>query len=161
VEITASRTSRASAAATWQAVPGIVKYGLLALLVAYVPIALDDLYVRDIITFIALYVLLGMGMNIVVGYAGLLDLGYIAFYGISAYTIGAITAKAHLAPFWIAFPLALVVTTVFGVLLGAPTLRLRPDYLAMVTLGFGEIARLRDRTSGYSGSGTPRSSTGS
>jgi branched-chain amino acid transport system permease protein len=142
VEITASRASRASAAATWQAVPGIVKYGLLALLVAYVPIALDDLYVRDIITFIALYVLLGMGMNIVVGYAGLLDLGYIAFYGISAYTIGAITAKAHLAPFWIAFPLALVVTTVFGVLLGAPTLRLRPDYLAMVTLGFGEIARL-------------------
>jgi branched-chain amino acid transport system permease protein len=142
VEITASRPIRAGAVATWQAVPGILRYGLLALLAAYVPIALDDLYLRDIFTFIGLYVLLGMGMNIVVGYAGLLDLGYIAFYGISAYTIGAITAKAHLAPFWIAFPLALLLTTVFGILLGAPTLRLRPDYLAMVTLGFGEIARL-------------------
>jgi branched-chain amino acid transport system permease protein len=142
VEITASRPTRAGAVATWQAVPGILRYGLLALLAACVPIALDDLYLRDIFTFIGLYVLLGMGMNIVVGYAGLLDLGYIAFYGISAYTIGAITAKAHLAPFWIAFPLALLLTTGFGILLGAPTLRLRPDYLAMVTLGFGEIARL-------------------
>ena len=142
MEITASRPTRAGAVATWRAVPGIFRYGLLALLAAYVPIALDDLYLRDIFTFIGLYVLLGMGMNIVVGYAGLLDLGYIAFYGISAYTIGALTAKAHLAPFWIAFPLALLLTTVFGILLGAPTLRLRPDYLAMVTLGFGEIARL-------------------
>ena len=142
MEITASRLTRSNAATWWHAAPGILKYGLLALVVAYVPVAVDDLYVRDIFTFIGLYVLLGMGMNIVVGYAGLLDLGYIAFYGIAAYTIGGLTAKANLAPFWVAFPVAILLTTVFGVLLGAPTLRLRPDYLAMVTLGFGEIARL-------------------
>jgi branched-chain amino acid transport system permease protein len=142
VEITAVSRTRDRITSGWRAIPGIFKYGPLTLVVAYAPIAMENLYVRDIFTFIGLYVILGMGMNIVVGYAGLLDLGYIAFYGISAYTIAIITAKAAVAPFWAAFPVAVLLAALFGVLLGAPTLRLRPDYLAMVTLGFGEITRL-------------------
>jgi branched-chain amino acid transport system permease protein len=142
MSVTAAKETRANVTATWNAFPGILKYGLPALVVAYVPVALENLYLRDIFTYIGLYVMLGMGMNIVVGYAGLLDLGYIAFYGISAYTIGCVTAKFAVAPFWTAFPAAVLLTAFFGVLLGAPTLRLRPDYLAMVTLGFGEITRL-------------------
>jgi branched-chain amino acid transport system ATP-binding protein/branched-chain amino acid transport system permease protein len=140
--VTAAQSASAGVAATFRAMPGLLKYGVLALVVAYLPVAIDDLYIRDIFTNIALYVMLGMGMNIVVGYAGLLDLGYIAFYGISAYTVAWFTAKAAIAPFWVAFPIAVLLAAFFGVLLGAPTLRLRPDYLAMVTLGFGEIARL-------------------
>src|SRR5207247_8695268 len=69
-------------------------------------------------------------------------LGYFAVYGSVAYTIAWCTAKVAIAPFWVAFPIAVLLAAMFGVLLGAPTLRLRPDYLAMVTLGFGEIARL-------------------
>src|SRR5207245_1164202 len=69
-------------------------------------------------------------------------LGYIAFYAIGAYTIAWFTAQAHLLPFWAVFPLAVGGGAVFGILLGAPTLRLRPDYLAMVTMGFGEIVRI-------------------
>jgi branched-chain amino acid transport system permease protein len=104
-----------------------------------------------------LYVLLALGMNIVVGYAGLLDLGYVAFYAIGAYVF-ALLASPHLvqqfpglaamlpaglhAAWWWVIPLAAVVAAVFGVLLGAPTLRLRGDYLAIVTLAFGEIVRL-------------------
>ena len=92
-----------------------------------------------------------MGLNIVVGYAGLLDLGYAAFFAIGAYTVGFLTSPAvGLRPavagfppffqqFWPALVVALIVAAIFGVLLGAPTLRLRGDYLAIVTLGFGEI----------------------
>jgi branched-chain amino acid transport system permease protein len=138
----AAKDLRSSATTSWRAIPTLVKLAPLIAAVAYLPIALDDIYLRDIFTYIALYVMLGMGMNIVVGYAGLLDLGYIAFYGISAYTIACITAEFAIGPFWAAFPIAILLTTFFGILLGAPTLRLRPDYLAMVTLGFGEITRL-------------------
>jgi branched-chain amino acid transport system permease protein len=126
----------------WQAVPGIVKFAPLALLVACLPLALGNFYLREVGTYIGLYVMLGMGMNIVVGYAGLMDLGYIAFYGIAAYTVAALTAEFDILPFWAAFPPAVLLAALFGVVLGAPTLRLRPDYLAMVTVGFGEIARL-------------------
>lgn len=141
---------------------------LIALLVvaALFPIVSDDTYLRDIFAYIALYTMLGMGMNIVVGYAGLLDLGYIAFYGISAYTIAAFTSEFSIAPFWLAFPVAVALTSLFGILLGTPTLRLRPDYLAMVTLGFGEITRLAflnldDITGGPSGlTGIPRPDLG-
>jgi branched-chain amino acid transport system permease protein len=130
-----------TARASWRAISLLKLLPLIAGL-AYLPFALDNFYLRDVFTYIALYVMLGMGMNIVVGYAGLLDLGYIAFYGISAYTIACITAEFALGPFWVAFPIAIVLTALFGILLGFPTLRLRPDYLAMVTLGFGEITRL-------------------
>ncbi|MCF8212177.1 MAG: ABC transporter ATP-binding protein [Rhodoferax sp.] len=104
-----------------------------------------------------LYVLLALGLNIVVGYAGLLDLGYVAFFAIGAYMYG-LMASPHLAdtfpmiaamfpnglhtPLWVVLPLAAGLAGVFGVLLGAPTLRLRGDYLAIVTLGFGEIIRV-------------------
>jgi branched-chain amino acid transport system permease protein len=104
-----------------------------------------------------LYVLLALGLNIVVGYAGLLDLGYVAFFAIGAYMYG-LLASPHLsdtfpaiaamfpdgihAPIWIVIPAAAGLAGLFGVLLGAPTLRLRGDYLAIVTLGFGEIIRV-------------------
>src|SRR5206468_3254453 len=82
--------------------------------------------------------------NIVVGFAGLLDLGYIAFYAVGAY-IYALLASPHFdlhLPFWIILPLSAAVACFFGVILGAPTLKLRGDYLAIVTLGFGEIIRI-------------------
>jgi branched-chain amino acid transport system permease protein len=91
-----------------------------------------------------LFVLLSLGLNIVVGFAGLLDLGYIAFYAVGAYTY-ALLASPHFGlhlPFWMILPLGAAIACVFGVLLGAPTLKLRGDYLAIVTLGFGEIVRI-------------------
>jgi branched-chain amino acid transport system permease protein len=104
-----------------------------------------------------LFVLLSIGLNIVVGYAGLLDLGYVAFFAIGAYVYGLLNSPQLLetfaglaamypqglhTPIWVVLPLAAVVAGVFGVVLGAPTLRLRGDYLAIVTLGFGEIIRV-------------------
>lgn len=91
-----------------------------------------------------LYVFLALGLNIVVGFAGLLDLGYIAFYAVGAY-VYALLASPHFnlhLPFWIILPIGASVACLFGVLLGAPTLKLRGDYLAIVTLGFGEIVRI-------------------
>ena len=91
-----------------------------------------------------LFVLLSLGLNIVVGFAGLLDLGYIAFYAVGAY-VYALLASPHFnlhLPFWVILPLGALVACGFGVLLGAPTLKLRGDYLAIVTLGFGEIIRI-------------------
>src|SRR4249920_2801381 len=91
-----------------------------------------------------LFALLSLGLNIVVGFAGLLDLGYIAFYAVGAYCY-ALLASPHFGlhlPFWVILPIGAAVACVFGVLLGAPTLKLRGDYLAIVTLGFGEIVRI-------------------
>lgn len=104
-----------------------------------------------------LYAMMALGLNIVVGYAGLLDLGYVAFYAVGAYLVALLTS-AHLTdnfgwiallfpeglhvPWWVAVPLGTAVAAVLGALLGAPTLRLRGDYLAIVTLGFGEIVRI-------------------
>jgi branched-chain amino acid transport system permease protein len=97
-----------------------------------------------IIAFTLLYIMLALGLNIVVGYAGLLDLGYVAFFAVGAYFY-ALLASPHFGlhlPFWLLLPAGAAVACVFGVLLGAPTLRLRGDYLAIVTLGFGEIIRI-------------------
>ena len=91
-----------------------------------------------------LYCFLALGLNIVVGFAGLLDLGYIAFYAVGAYTY-ALLASPHFnlhLPFWVILPIGAAIACMFGVLLGAPTLKLRGDYLAIVTLGFGEIIRI-------------------
>lgn len=91
-----------------------------------------------------LFVFLSLGLNIVVGFAGLLDLGYIAFYAVGAY-VYALLASPHFGlhlPFWIILPIGALLACMFGVLLGAPTLKLRGDYLAIVTLGFGEIIRI-------------------
>lgn len=90
----------------------------------------------------ASYALIAVGLNIVVGYAGLLDLGYVGFYACGAYTVAVLT-QAHASwPFYLVLPVAVAVTMISGVILGAPTLRVRGDYLAIVTLGFGEIIRL-------------------
>ena len=129
---------------------------LLAALIL-LPFVTDALLGRGwvrIADFAMLYIMLALGLNIVVGYAGLLDLGYIAFYAVGAYCY-ALCSSPHLAlafsqhlpdgvhlPFWLVLPLAALLAGGFGVLLGAPTLRLRGDYLAIVTLGFGEIIRI-------------------
>ena len=106
-----------------------------------------------VLDFALLYIMLALGLNIVVGFAGLLDLGYIAFYAVGAY-LYALLSSPHLAvafpalapglhwPVWVILPLGALVAGTFGVILGAPTLRLRGEYLAIVTLGFGEIIRI-------------------
>ena len=110
---------------------------------------------------ILIYVMLGWGLNIVVGLAGLLDLGYVAFYAVGAYSY-ALLAKTFGLSFWILLPLAGTLASFWGILLGFPVLRLRGDYLAIVTLAFGEIIRIVlinwvDLTNGYAGiTGIPR-----
>jgi branched-chain amino acid transport system permease protein len=99
---------------------------------------------------IGVYVLLGIGLNVVVGYAGLLDLGYVAFYAIGAYNLATLGTKYHW-DFWITLPFGILMAAVSGVILGAPTLRLRGDYLAIVTLGFGEIVRIVALNTNYLG----------
>jgi branched-chain amino acid transport system permease protein len=110
---------------------------------------------------ILIYIMLGWGLNIVVGLAGLLDLGYVAFYAVGAYSY-ALLAKTFGFSFWLLLPLAGILASFWGVLLGFPVLRLRGDYLAIVTLAFGEIIRIVlinwvDLTNGYAGiTGIPR-----
>jgi branched-chain amino acid transport system permease protein len=91
---------------------------------------------------ISVYVLVALGLNIVVGYAGLLDLGYVGFYAVGAYTVAVLTTEHASIPFLLVIPIAVVASMISGVMLGTPTLRVRGDYLAIVTLGFGEIIRL-------------------
>jgi branched-chain amino acid transport system permease protein len=136
-----------------------VVYVLAALALAILPLLLQaagNFWVR-IADIALLYVLLALGLNIVVGYAGLLDLGYVAFFAIGAYMFG-LLASPHLsdtfewfgkvfpnglhATIWVVVPLGAALAGFFGILLGAPTLKLRGDYLAIVTLGFGEIIRV-------------------
>jgi branched-chain amino acid transport system permease protein len=123
-----------------------VGFALIGLALAVLPFALAQVgttWVR-ITNFAILYVLLALGLNIVVGFAGLLDLGYIAFYAVGAYVYALLASPQfglHL-PFWVILPIGAAVAALFGVLLGAPTLKLRGDYLAIVTLGFGEIVRI-------------------
>ncbi|HEY0903307.1 MAG TPA: branched-chain amino acid ABC transporter permease [Marmoricola sp.] len=100
---------------------------------------------------VTVYCLVALGLNIVVGYAGLLDLGYVGFYAIGAYTVGILTSFHAHWPLLLAIPVAMIATTISGVLLGAPTLRVRGDYLAIVTLGFGEIIRLTATNLGWLG----------
>lgn len=126
---------------------GIAGLVLIAIALAVLPFVvgagLSNTWVR-VIDFALLYVMLALGLNIVVGMAGLLDLGYIAFYAVGAY-LYALLASPHFGlhwPVWAILPLGALVAGVFGVLLGAPTLKLRGDYLAIVTLGFGEIVRI-------------------
>jgi branched-chain amino acid transport system permease protein len=130
-----------------------------AIVLLLLPLALQSMgnfWVR-IADVALLYVLLALGLNIVVGFAGLLDLGFVAFFAIGAYLYG-LMASPHLAetfewftqafpnglhtPIWMVIPLAALLAGIFGILLGAPTLKLRGDYLAIVTLGFGEIIRV-------------------
>jgi branched-chain amino acid transport system permease protein len=122
-------------------------FAALALLLAVLPFGTEALLGRSWVRVIdgaLLFSMLAIGLNVVVGYAGLLDLGFIAFFGIGAYSYSLLASPQfglHY-PFWALLPLGAVVAGLFGVILGAPTLRLRGDYLAIVTLGFGEIIRI-------------------
>ncbi len=91
---------------------------------------------------VVIFVLIALGLNVVVGIAGLLDLGYVGFYAVGAYVTAILTSAHGNLPWLLALPIAVVISMLFGVILGTPTLRLRGDYLAIVTLGFGEIIRL-------------------
>ncbi len=109
---------------------------------------------------VATYALVALGLNIVIGYAGLLDLGYVGFYAVGAYTVAVLTsAHAHL-PFLLVIPIAVLMAMLSGVLLGAPTLRVRGDYLAIVTLGFGEIIRLVAKNADWLGAAAGISQVG-
>jgi len=120
---------------------------LCIVVLGVLPFALDASVGRTwvrVVDLALLYTMLALGLNIVVGFAGLLDLGYIAFYAVGAYTY-ALLASPHFGlhlPWWVLLPAGAVLAAFFGVVLGAPTLRLRGDYLAIVTLGFGEIIRI-------------------
>jgi len=131
---------RSHRAAPWLGVALIV---VTLFILPFVLASVGTAWVR-ITNLAILFALLSLGLNIVVGFAGLLDLGYIAFYAVGAYCY-ALLASPHFGlhlPFWIILPIGATVACVFGVLLGAPTLKLRGDYLAIVTLGFGEIVRI-------------------
>jgi branched-chain amino acid transport system permease protein len=144
----------------------LVPYATAAFLVValIVPVVFyGNRYLLDLAILIVTYTMLGFGLNIVVGLAGLLDLGYVAFYAVGAYSY-ALLAHYFGLSFWICLPLAGILAAFAGILLGFPVLRLRGDYLAIVTLGFGEIIRLillnwQDFTGGPNGiSGIPRPS---
>ncbi len=98
-------------------------------------------YAQDVATNVLIYICLGLGLNVVVGLAGMLDLGYIAFYGVGAYTYALLNIHFGMS-FWICLPIAATLALLAGCLIGYPTLRMRGDYLAIVTLGFGEIVRI-------------------
>jgi branched-chain amino acid transport system permease protein len=122
-------------------------WGLVAFFVLYLPFLLG-LYLSEVINQVSLFILMGLGLNIVVGFAGLLDLGYVAFYALGAYTVGVLTTTggelvwSFQWTFWQALPVAIFVATMAGIILGVPVLKMRGDYLAIVTLAFGEIIRI-------------------
>ncbi|MDN3274651.1 high-affinity branched-chain amino acid ABC transporter permease LivM [Frankia sp. RB7] len=136
--------------------PALLIFTLLVPVIFY-----NQRYILDLAILVLTYVMLGWGLNVVVGLAGLLDLGYVAFYAVGAYSYG-LLATSFGWSFWICLPLAGILAAFWGVLLGFPVLRLRGDYLAIVTLAFGEIIRLviinwQDLTGGPNGvSGIPR-----
>jgi branched-chain amino acid transport system permease protein len=142
----------------WLVGPGLLLFALAAPILFY-----SNRYYLDLGIMVLTYVMLGWGLNIVVGLAGLLDLGYVAFYAVGAYTYALMAQHTGLS-FWVCLPVAGVLAAFWGVLLGFPVLRLRGDYLAIVTLAFGEIIRLvlvnwQSFTGGPNGiSGIPRPS---
>jgi branched-chain amino acid transport system permease protein len=121
---------------------------LLLVLVYALPLLRPPILTTNSIDFggvmfrVVAFALVALGLNIVIGYAGLLDLGYVGFYAVGAYTTAVLTTYHFAWPFFLALPAAIAVTMLTGVILGAPTLRVRGDYLAIVTLGFGEIIRI-------------------
>ncbi|WP_022723466.1 high-affinity branched-chain amino acid ABC transporter permease LivM [Rhodopseudomonas sp. B29] len=141
----------------------IVAPALLVFTVLVPVIFYQQRYILDLAILVLTYVMLGWGLNIVVGLAGLLDLGYVAFYAVGAYSYALLATNFGLS-FWVCLPLAGILAAFWGMMLGFPVLRLRGDYLAIVTLAFGEIIRLviinwQSLTGGPNGiSGIPRPS---
>jgi len=125
-------------AKTW-----VLRAALFALAIA-LPIFLqskEQYHLVHVLVLIEIYTILALGLNVIIGFTGILNLGFAAFYGIGAYSAALLSIHAHL-PFWVLLPLCGIITAFAGVLLGAPTLRLRGDYIAIVSLGFVEIVRL-------------------
>jgi len=120
--------------------------GLLLALFASIPLW-AGLFLTNVVDFVGFYILMGLGLNLVLGFAGLLDLGYVAFFAVGAYTMAVLTSPeiapaGYILDFWLALPIAVLITVFAGLLVGLPVLRMRGDYLAIATLGFGEIVRL-------------------
>lgn len=113
---------------------------LLILSVAYLFHLQGQFYFIHILSLMGIYILLVQGLNMVIGFTGLLDLGFIAFYAIGAYSAALLSIKGF--SFWIILPISILITCIFRYLIGKPLMRLRGDYLTIVTLGFGEITRL-------------------
>ncbi|WP_380175724.1 branched-chain amino acid ABC transporter permease [Kineococcus sp. DHX-1] len=148
---TAKRTSRPSFADRWTSLPRpvqIVVWCAIAVFFFVLPllnvpvISTPDAEFGSVLATVANYALVALGLNIVLGYAGLLDLGYVGFYAIGAYTVGVFGSLHGQVNWFVLIIMAVTISTASGLLLGAPTLRVRGDYLAIVTLGFGEIIRL-------------------
>jgi len=120
-------------------------YVVAAIVILVLPEALGS-FVAQVVALVALYVLMGLGLNITLGLAGLLDLGFVAFFAVGAYTVGLLTSTEALGlahwPFWAAIPFAALLAMLFGAFLGLPILGIRGDYLAIATMGFGEIIRI-------------------
>ncbi len=148
--------------------PGSAKtaFMIVAVLATIAVPLLNDQFQNSVLGFVVVFIIMGIGLNIVVGFAGLLDLGYVAFFAVGAYSYGLLSSPTSWIlvnvpgfegiSFWAGLPIAIVLGLMAGILLGVPVLRLRGDYLAIVTLGFGEIIRLillnlREYTDGPSG----------
>ncbi|HXQ51946.1 MAG TPA: DUF3382 domain-containing protein [Stellaceae bacterium] len=159
-----ARRERAAAPAWLGGKGALVAAALLVLFAVVLPVLpFSSRYLVDLATTVLIYIMLGWGLNVVVGLAGLLDLGYVAFYAVGAYSFALIARWLGLS-FWEALPVSGLLAATFGVVLGFPVLRLRGDYLAIVTLGFGEMVRIvllnwTDVTGGPNGiAGVPRPS---
>jgi branched-chain amino acid transport system permease protein len=128
----------------WRDTDTRIKLLLGLVLAGALPLLVQDGYVLRVAGLTGLYVILALGLNVVAGLAGLLDLGYVAFYGVGAYLYALLASPqfGQHGPFWLLLPLVVLVGALAGLVLGAPSLRLRGDYLAIVTLGFGQIASL-------------------
>ena len=141
-------TVRSRIAAADPATRGMLRWAAILVGIAflYTLPSISGSFLTQVLVLVGFYVLLGLGLNIVVGYAGLLDLGYVAFYAVGAYFTALITSPTSALGWglnwWIALPIVIVLSALVGLFIGAPVLRLRGDYLAIVTLGFGEIARV-------------------
>ena len=132
-----------------------VKYGspiVVLIVMALLPMFVDN-YVQNVLWNALFYMLLALGLNVIVGYCGLCDLGYAAKFAIGAYTTG-ILMKTFAWNFWLTLPVSIIVSIIAAVIIGGPTLKLRSDYLAIVTLGFAEIVRITARNLAITGSAT-------
>ncbi len=133
-------TVRNNVLSKFSKIPSGLYIGFIFLFLVLFPFVANN-YMIDVSITCLIYILLGLGLNIVVGLAGLLDLGYIAFYAVGAYSYSLLNLHFHM-PFWMCLPIGVVLGAAFGCLIGYPTLKMRGDYLAIVTMGFGEIIRL-------------------
>lgn len=121
-------------------IPPKAMWTIMAVVAVVFPFVGDN-YARDVAINVLIYITLGLGLNMVVGLAGLLDLGYIAFYAVGAYTYALLNTHYGI-PFWLSLPIGCIISAAAGAFIGYPTLKMRGDYLAIVTLGFGEIIRI-------------------